>query len=690
MEPPSQPQHAATATSKKKKKSASTNASPAVEVEAEAATTTSKKMNKKRPKPASTALPTPPTKRMRGALPQETPLEEKEIAHRLQVAQKAKRLAFPKYLAGVKNPSSNFAQYGRDHTLGDSDGLIAYHKEKLNRLLDDFILKHQWREAAGVLSVLVRGLPTEEGWKPRNAHQIWAVMEVTRQLEGLEGNDTKFGTMYQFLYDKQPKYRFAHDQTQGGAVRLEQALYLMGQGRYEEAQLATRPLIDVPPYRDHAVANMIHGLILHHQWYELVSQELMRASKGKEYLQYKSERMGLIEGVGENEELINHNKGYEASFIKGNLSSKVDDDTTSECSALPSDCNISEDNAFRPARKCFQKDRKDNLQSFYDDTEEEREKQYLKGAQVICTPDMDRKLFSLCLPRFCRGKNYVVPMETTKVKGAHSNAIKHLQRALSLDTHLTMALLPLVQLMLAGADVKGSYEQIERCCEGSGHSIPFRIKAMLLESLTPRNTDMLSRCYEDTLERDPASMQSINGLINLHQNGEYRTEALLEYIACHLDGSSGSLAVWRKMMSCFKELKEAGEECNKTEDRFCEGFRKETVFDVLNKPLDSILEDYVHKTWSTREIWWPLKHFKIECIDQELKLEGGCKRVVYKAACAAHIFGLSTNYVLEVQKYLRESGGQSDLLKLQEHEENSFNLLSRIKSCKEFKTHKMN
>lgn len=504
-------------------------------------------------------------------------------------------------------------------------------------------------------------------------------MEATRQLEGLQGNDIKFRRMYQILHDKQPKGAWAPDKRQAGAVRLQLALYLMSQKHYEDAQLASRPFLDIPPYRDHPVANLIHGLIHYHQWYELVKQEVEQASERRVVGPVKSEEVDFSEGVGENEGAFGDNHVHKRYIGDGKYASRPDVDVLSE-SASMFDANSSEGNLVVSSKKRIDElllhDVKEESQwNFYDDMDEENERSYMKKAKVVYTVDLDRTLFPFSLPRSYHGKSYVVLMGTVTAKGCHSNAIKHLREALSLDKHSTAALLPLVQLMLARADVEGAYEEIEKCCQGSSHCIPFRIKCMLLESLTPKNKDMLAHVYEEVLEVDPSSVHSIEGLIDMHKIGDYRTETLVQHLALHLDGCPGSLLVWRKLAFCFQKLKEAENEHVKEIDGVSEEPQEQTAQDALEP--DFFQQEGVQEAWNIRERWWPVKHFRSECIQEESNAKG-ILWLVHKAASGAHIFGPSTCYVSEVEKHLRISGSLRHLAKLQKHKENSFNLLARF------------
>lgn len=435
--------------------------------------------------------------------------------------------------------------------------------------------------------------------------------------------------------------------------------------------------MDIPPYRDHPLANLVHGLIHYCQWFELVKQEVEQESERRVSGHVKMEDLDFSEGVGENDGVYSDNHANKGNFSNEEYTFRLDDDFLSEDTST-FDVKNKEGNGFRFSnRMCREPNVKEETPwNFYDDIEEDNEKSYMKKARVIYTADLDERLFPFALPCQYVGKSYSILMGTATLKNSYSTAVKHLRDTLSLDRHSTCAFLPLVQLMLAGADVEGAYAEIEKCCQKFSDSDTFRIKCMFLESLSPKNNDMLINAYEEVLEKDPSSVHPLERLIDMHKSGEYRTEALFQRLGLHLDACQGSILIWRKLAVCFQRLKEAESELAKT---IVEINKDPAVQDASE--VDFLQQESFQETWKLRKRWWLVKHFRIECIEEELNAKG-IQWLVFKAASAAHIYGSCVQYVLEAEKHLQMLGNYSLMEKLQRHKGNSFDLLAHFTTFK--------
>ncbi|KAI5060255.1 hypothetical protein GOP47_0024675 [Adiantum capillus-veneris] len=595
---------------------------------------------------------------------------------------KAKHLAFPTDATGKYKLPSIRKIYARDVSAGGSSGLPAIHKSALDFLLNDLLLRHHWPKVAGVLSVLLRSLLAERNWSPEYCQHVWAAMEVTRQLEGLEGNDYKFRRMYQILHDKQPKGPWSRDKAGAGAIRLELALHLMSLKQFEDANLASEPFMDVPPYRDHSLANLVHGLIHYYQWFELIKQEVEQELGRRVMGVSKEEDVDFSEGVGENEDVFNGLHSHKADCSNKNYTFGLDDDFHSEdTSTLVHSENERE--VFRSAQKLEElvphivKD--ETLWNIYDDAEEDFEKSYMKKARVLYNKDLDEMLFPFRLPRQYWGKDYVLSTQTATQKNSHSIATKHLRDTLSLENNSTAALLPLVQLMLAGADIEGAFSEIDKCCKKFSDCTSFRIKCLFLESLTPKNKEMLINAYEELLKKDPSSVQTVERLIEMHKAGNYTTEALIHQLGLHLDACPGSVLIWKKLALCFQRLKEADvQHCKEIKE-----MNNDVAVQGTGK-VNLLQQVSAREEWKFRERWWLVKHFQKEGIEAELNAKGS-QWLLFKAASAAHIYGPHMHYVLEAEKNLQALGNYLYLEKLQRHKRSSSDLIALLTNLDDLK-----
>jgi hypothetical protein len=59
---------------------------------------------------------------------------------------------------------------------------------------------------------------------------------------------------------------------------------------------------------------------------------------------------------------------------------------------------------------------------------------------------LDQTLFPFYPSGVCIGDDYAIVMRTDALKSSHTNAIKYLRKALSLDNNTTSALIPLTQV----------------------------------------------------------------------------------------------------------------------------------------------------------------------------------------------------------------------------------------------------
>eukprot|EP00250_Pteridium_aquilinum_P009629 c18811_g1_i1 orf=239-1561(+) len=437
--------------------------------------------------------------------------------------------------------------------------------------------------------------------------------------------------------------------------------------------------MDIPPYRDHPLANYVHGLIRYYQWFELVQQEVEKESQRRAVGNVNRVDVDFSEGVGENDGVFSDDRTHKAGF-SNEYTFRLDDDLLSEDTST-FDANCNKGNGFQSSKKIHREPISLNVKeetpwNFYDDAEEDNEKSYMKKARVVYATDLDGRLFPFSLPSQYLGKSYIISMGTATLKNSHSTAVKHLRDTLSLDRHSTAALLPLVQLMLAGADVEGAFSEIEKCCQKFSDCNSFRMKCMLLESLTPKNKDMLIYAYEEVLMKDPSSVHPIERLIDMHKAGEYRTKFLLQNLGLHLDACPGSLLVWRKLALCFRRLKEAESEHAKETVVVDEDLAAQETSEV-----DFLQQESVQEAWKLRKRWWLVKHFRDECIGEELNSKG-IQWLVFKAASAAHIYGSHMQYVLDAEKHLQRLQMYPHLEKLQRHKGSCFDLLAHFTTPK--------
>ena len=171
--------------------------------------------------------------------------------------------------------------------------------------------------------------------------------------------------------------------------------------------------LERPPYRDHAVANLIHGLIYYHQWCELIAKEVDATVDMKVHGHVKIEQVNISEGMGENEGMFSHNSiqpdrnsNGEYSFgpdvdvlsqsvstfhadrhnpsIKQGCDEKEEQASGHNDSVSTFDFNSCEGNVSTKRTKEMVFDAQEESQwNFYDEGEDDNQRSYINEAKVI-------------------------------------------------------------------------------------------------------------------------------------------------------------------------------------------------------------------------------------------------------------------------------------------------------------------
>ncbi|KAI3751278.1 hypothetical protein L2E82_22326 [Cichorium intybus] len=97
-------------------------------------------------------------------------------------------------------------------------------------------------------------------------------------------------------------------------------------------------------------------------------------------------------------------------------------------------------------------------------------------------------------------------------------AVKHLRGPLHSSPPAPEALLPLIQMLLLGDQVKEAIEEVESVVQISNATLPFRLKACLVEHVSNEDATKLWISFEDTLNKDPTCSHSLSKLITFHHD----------------------------------------------------------------------------------------------------------------------------------------------------------------------------
>ncbi|KAL2652370.1 hypothetical protein R1flu_020498 [Riccia fluitans] len=604
----------------------------------------------------------------------ETPeAENLEVSTKIQssgVTLKAKRLAcsnvehahlHKKKYKGFKRKRE---QYGID---ADSSVLHTVHRRKLRVLLKSLMEQRRWTEASGVIGVLLN-IPFDYH-KDRNGlpgcrSDYWAGVMISRRLDDTQAGAMRCRRMFRLLERLQP------NATCLGEIKLESALFLINQGDRDAAYNELRPIADGPLFRNDPVVHLCHGLNTHWLWYEAAVEENAKMDV-KETRSASADRSSSPQEVmGETEareSSVDTSGGTDTSLRRGSPEGSLfSSDSHRQRGAIELHSSLETDASIWQASQ----------RSIYEETNEEgfveHGEQMWSNAIVPMSSELDPRLFPIRVvpdPGH-QNQHYRIVMKDARTRDFHATAVKHLQQALENAPGTLPALLPLVQLLLAVHDINGAVQEIDRCAHAlKNHFTPPSIKALLLESLKFKDYSMLEACYQKVLSLNPFSTWALIGLVKLHSSGKSKLDVLLDSMVLHLDATSGTAEVWRKLSSSLLVVAKSSS----------------LVVEGVTEPEDPNQEEgqtsvadrghLLRLLSSPRHQFWLKKHFSAEIMqNHQEQLPGDRWLLAYKAACTAHIYGPHFNIVEKVCRYL-ERKGYADLLKfIRRHRQNSLKL----------------
>ncbi|XP_057819648.2 uncharacterized protein LOC131032643 isoform X1 [Cryptomeria japonica] len=572
---------------------------------------------------------------------------------------KAKSLSFEtSIIEGKKNQ-------GKD---SGTDYLIPYHNHRLRGILEELSSQHRWKECAGVLSALLKGM-VHDIYFFRHQFKYWAAMETLRQIDSNQGNERKFNHLFELLWKKQPDPKHAINKKLRPSIQLEKVLYFISQGRLDDASLNSKEFLKEEQFRDDPVANMVYGLIVYQKWFDAISKRLHLKEHDMIPLTEDME-MDSLDAISKSYQSVQNShpniSGEEKLFITLDSDSSIGNGK--EIPKLPGHHSSKKQCCRGPLHGTS---KKIYVQGFNEETDEDVSSHDLGGVSgritVLCSTDLDRILFPIRLPATHEKMEYMIPMEVDEAKVYHE-ALKHFEVALSSSPPLLAALVPYLQLLLANGQVKETLKKIENLCQDSNHLLLFSLRARLAESLTPKQPTLLGRCYEELLSKNPASDQSIKCLVKLHKKGSYQTDSLVECIALHLDAAHGHAYIWRELASCFQEIQAEWQAKHENDDRLSteQGNYSDIKYGRLtfsNQLPRMFCNSQLRSNWMLRCKWWAGRHFSKDRIHLEQQEAGNWELVTFKAACATHILGPKFGYVKDIYAAL-ESMEETNMLSL--------------------------
>lgn len=542
--------------------------------------------------------------------------------------------------------------------------LLSIHRARLSSLLMKLTKMHSWKEASGVVSILLKGTP--RGYSLIDDDRSFLVaMELHRQFKSTSHYQTKIRQLFEIRMDrliwaKKCPYKKP-------SIQLELALFYISQGNIQEAHNITKSLVQGSSVIDPKV-NLIHGLILYQLWYSSLPGE-MQIKGFNNQMAFDTHNMPS-NGCDETEIFESSNDHYAIYNKNSNTSSRfASEGSVGNGKVFPGCWSDAKKKPFQdasPTPLFYMERSEENSVPGVPDTVH----RFLNKSIFFAHDKLDASLLPLKLKHSSIICEDFIHSHRRSINEYYEDAVKNLQLALHSTPPLFAALLPLVQILLLGDRVGEAFNELEEFSCDRDIVLVYRIKARLLECFCSNQASLISSCYENVLRRDPTCSYSLERLIKMHKIGSYSTFPLLEMIVLNLDATPGNVNVWGELASCFLKLVMTMngdyEDCNSTNER--------SIKDASHKNIPKAFEErHTRESWKLRCRWWATHHFSRKAYMQDLQA-GALKLLASKAACASHLYGPRCEFVVHVLSSLRKEDNIDQITVLSQHILNSMKL----------------
>ncbi|XP_074290322.1 uncharacterized protein LOC141617052 [Silene latifolia] len=570
------------------------------------------------------------------------------------------------------------------YTLATGAKSLRYeNRVRLRYLLRRLVLQHNWVEASGVLSVLLKATCKERA--PLHPDRVLrsdrfkysVAMELRRHM----GSDPKtFSSKIEDLYRtwilkiRSYKNRPSKDRY----ILLDYIVSSFARNEHSVANDALKSLKQTSDLGRDPLAYLVIGLASYEFWYSGLLEEIKQRNlddvcKPLHLEGVDSTSFGLLDDMREedadsiNESCSDLNDHSEVSVVNdngahSNFGQKPDEKSSKAYT------NLRVEHRHQIKIQAVSENTIETIEE-NDDSMEDRDDQFhcstsfnFEGLQSLLPFRMPFPDDMAYLPSY---KDY------------YDDAVKYLKLALQSPPPVSEAsLLPLVQLLLLGGQVNEALLVIEQFCYGSNSALPYRLRARLQECTEAKDPDKISLCFEGVIKKDPTCRRSLTRLMDLHQRGYYAPDRLVEVISLHLEATYGDVISWREFASCLLKISNCIEDrasvCMKVEE--VENDQRHST--RFSRMPAMFVEGVSKKTWKLRCKWWLNRHFSKHVLTSETK-KGDWEIMSYKAACASHLYGRDFDYVVKVHAFTKEHN-KTVLSFLQTHMENSLGFFSYL------------
>lgn len=576
------------------------------------------------------------------------------------------------------------------YLLGLGSNFIRHeNRMRLFHLLQKLVRQHNWKEAAGVLSVFLKA--TRKDKSPiLNRFKYTVLLDLLKHIEGDDVSLSAISGIYD-TWMARIGTNLSNKRTKDGqmkedsfVVRLQFILSRVLQGDIEDERHNVKILMEERGYENHPFFNMILGLISSQLWYSSLPEEIQWKDTFKIHSPTHSDESATPSQLEMSATRFSHEVGdSERHNTVFNEESGASFHCDSETSVMKErEISVEVDGSVNREALPVKVDKlhKENLQidfqprGFYVNSAETDASFDNNGGHMHFVPN---------LTAFENSGSWLLPLRTGNwdldqiVRDEeYRNAVKYLQEAVHSTPPVPAALLPLVQLLLIGCKDKEALDEIEKFCANSSGALPKRMKANLLERVDPNNSVILATCYEDTLKSDPKCSHSLARLIRLHQKGDYSPQSLLEMIALHLDAVFVEHDTWREFALCFLKVSR----CEEDEMSVClngnEGEKRQSYSFCYNGIPKMFTHGKSVGLWRSRCRWWSTRHFSKSILGSEIDA-GDWQLLTYKAACASHMYGQDFGYVAKAYTCIQKENNRDLSMFLRQHRQNSIGFYSQ-------------
>ncbi|XP_062093582.1 uncharacterized protein LOC133799581 isoform X2 [Humulus lupulus] len=516
-------------------------------------------------------------------------------------------------------------------------------RDRLSYLFSKLMTHHQWTQATGVLSLLLKGTCKDKSL-PNNRFKYTALMEIVELLGTDSNNGTRVKNIYDIWIRKTATMKGKHVENPY-LVHIEFIVFCLTQGNIDDAHQAALWLMQENDFGKEPVSNMIVGLTFYQLWYSTIPKEVLFKDSDQVYSPGHTNKPAFTEGW---DRADSNQSGTDFqcdsnSSIKNDKRIHIDLDK-----GLQTESSVGVDSVqIETLPQNFQP------QGFYANSADNTGSEALEschGDQITSTFSA-LGLNSVLLPvKLLQSTENCVHKEM--LNDYYKEAVKYLRHALCSTPPVLAALLPLIQLLLVGGQVDEALNELNKFCCNSNSTLPMRLRATLMEHFE-YNSMNISSCFEDILKKDPTSCDSLVKLVMMHRNGEYSSESLLEMIACHLDATYADHNTWREFASCFLKLSQHEEDQMSVCLNENGSGVKQCCSVSFNKIPKLFMEGKSQKNWRLRCRWWMTRHFSTNMLASEIAAVD-LELLTYKAASASHMFGPRFAYVVDAYSCLEE------------------------------------